>query len=256
MHAAQEIQTEPIQDLSCAVCGESPEEATAHGCPTCGTVHHLDCWSYNQGCARYACASGPSWRAAPNHDADAAPTGKILLSHLSFGCYDGFYYAPAVASILTIAFEFVALLGPAFGFPHLFLWGSLAMTACILWIAGSAERTYLDLDQRAITKAKVFLGRDLLEWKVWSLARVARLALVPTEVEDRYLLAAVDREDSLLPLAPPMYADGEYFNDARNLLIKLQTNNVFPVEIPHAARRGIEDEVIHILEAATVTSEG
>lgn len=251
MQGNHEIQTERIEDLGCAVCGEEPEESTRLNCPTCGTVHHQDCWVYNKGCARYACAAGPGWRALPEHDPQAAPTGKILLSHLTFGSYDGVYYAPWLASGLTILFELIALLGPAYGFSSAFPLGLTAMILCITWIACSAERYYLDLDERAITKAKVLLGRDLLEWKVWSLARVSRLALVPTESEGRFVLAAVDREDGLLPLAPPVHVDGEHFQVSRDLLVKLQTNNVFPVEIPHAARQGIDEEVVLVLEAQT-----
>lgn len=250
-----EIQTEATRDLGCAVCGELPLEDHRYPCPSCGTVHHQDCWAYNKGCARYACAAGPGWRARGEVDPQAAPGGKILLSHLSFGSYDGVYYAPWLASVLTITFELIGLLGSAIGFYWLFPAGMLSMIACILWIAITSERYYLDLDRRAITKAKAVLGVDLLEWTVLPLARVGRLALIP-EGEETYVLAAVERTgDGTLKLAPPMAAGQSHFHVARDLLLKLKNNNVFPVEIPEPARAGIGEEMIRILEARTPASE-
>jgi len=245
---AAEIVTADAENLGCAVCGELPEAGSEFPCPTCGTVHHHDCWTYNQGCSRYACASGPGWRARPEHDEHAAPTGKVLLSHLSFGSYDGVYYAPWLASAMTIVFELVGLLGPAWGFSWLFPLGMLGMLLCIAWVAVSSERYYLDLDTRAITKAKALFGRDVLEWRVWPLSQVGRLALVPAEPE-RFVLAAVGRgDDRVLPLAPSLHIRGEHFESARALLLKLKNNNVFPVEIPTQARLGMDQAYLEILE--------
>jgi hypothetical protein len=244
-----EIQTADAEDLACAVCGEEPIEEERLPCRDCGTLHHEDCWGYNKGCARYACAAGPGWRpsAAPGPQVPVTPEGKVLLSHLAFGSYDGVYYAPWLASALTIAFELVALLGPAWGQTWLFGAGLVGMLTCILWIALSAERFYLDLEERVISKAKAVVGRDILEWSVLPLARVARLALIP-QGEDRFLLAAVGREDEILPMAPPMRAGSPAFHAARDLLARLRANNVFPVEIPTSARLGASREVLESLD--------
>ena len=245
----QEIETGDAEDLACAVCGEEPEEAERLPCSECGTLHHEDCWGYNKGCARYACVAGPGWRpaASPRPEVPVTPEGKVLLSHLAFGSYDGVYYAPWLASALTIAFELVALLGPAWGQTWLFGAGLAGMAASIAWIALSAERFYLDLEERSITKAKAVVGRDVLEWSVLPLARVSRLALIPPG-EDRFLLAAVGREGEVLPMAPTMNAGSPAFHAACDLLARLRANNVFPVEIPTAARLGASREVLESLE--------
>lgn len=39
---------------SCGVCGTGMREGCV-ACPRCETPHHSDCWSYNGGCAVYAC---------------------------------------------------------------------------------------------------------------------------------------------------------------------------------------------------------
>jgi hypothetical protein len=38
----------------CQVCGDELN-ASIHICPSCVTPHHVDCWSYNGGCATFAC---------------------------------------------------------------------------------------------------------------------------------------------------------------------------------------------------------
>lgn len=244
-----EIHTAAAEDLACAVCGEEPVEDERFPCGECGTLHHEDCWGYNKGCARYACSAGPGWRPAgsPRPEIPVTPEGKVLLSHLAFGSYDGVYYAPWLASAMTIAFELVALLGPAWGQAWLFGAGLAGMAACILWISVTAERFYLDLDERVISKSKAVMGRDVLEWSVLPLARVTRLALVP-QGEDRFLLAAIGREDEVLPMAPLMRAGSPAFHAARDLLARLRANNVFPVEIPTAARLGASREVLESLD--------
>jgi hypothetical protein len=50
-----------LEELSiagaCPLCRESVEGPTSTACPTCALPHHPDCWSWNGGCAVYACAS-------------------------------------------------------------------------------------------------------------------------------------------------------------------------------------------------------
>ena len=40
----------------CQLCGEAVE-AEAVSCTSCETIHHRDCWSFNEGCTTYACGS-------------------------------------------------------------------------------------------------------------------------------------------------------------------------------------------------------
>lgn len=44
-------------DSHCLVCAEPVPRTvfTSVLCRSCGAPHHLDCWRYNGGCARYAC---------------------------------------------------------------------------------------------------------------------------------------------------------------------------------------------------------
>jgi hypothetical protein len=41
----------------CPVCSEGLADWTLVSCAACETPHHRDCWSYNHGCAVYACGS-------------------------------------------------------------------------------------------------------------------------------------------------------------------------------------------------------
>jgi len=47
---SDELAAHPI----CQVCGDSITENIFH-CPACETLHHQDCWEFNNGCSTYAC---------------------------------------------------------------------------------------------------------------------------------------------------------------------------------------------------------
>jgi hypothetical protein len=48
---------EPGHEGVCGVCGDTLRGPVV-GCPRCRAGHHPDCWTYNQGCAVYACGTG------------------------------------------------------------------------------------------------------------------------------------------------------------------------------------------------------
>ena len=53
---------------TCEVCGKPFDADTAIvRCDTCKTLHHLDCWQYNRGCAVYAC-NGRMYDRLPNEE--------------------------------------------------------------------------------------------------------------------------------------------------------------------------------------------
>lgn len=239
---------------SCPVCGEPAVGGMS--CPVCATQHHGECWEYNRGCSVYGCREGPGWRSAPDPGESGRPAGKILLAHMGVGRFDGFFFVPYLAGALTILCELVWLLAPALGRYALSNAGFLGMWACVLWIALSSERHYLDLDRRALTRAKAILGFELAEWVVWPLARVKRLALVPEPSGRSYLLAAVDREDSLLPLAPAVRRDDPAFAEILGLLARLKANNVFPVEVPRLDGLPADEDAIRILDHGTPVDPG
>jgi predicted amidophosphoribosyltransferase len=56
----------------CAICqsGIAPGEASMH-CPSCGQLHHQECWDEVGGCAVYGCQSAPQ-------TTKEAPTGPAL----------------------------------------------------------------------------------------------------------------------------------------------------------------------------------
>jgi hypothetical protein len=62
----------------CPVCGQVLGRPLT-SCGTCHTPHHADCWSYNEGCAIYACGSKP---AAPPPTSRLAP--EAMLPRLAF----------------------------------------------------------------------------------------------------------------------------------------------------------------------------
>lgn len=244
-----EVTAGELEAVACPICKEPVVEAP-YVCPSCNAAHHVDCWEYSGGCSTYGCERTANWRSTPKVDEHAAPTGKILLAQMSFGAYDGVYFVPPVAGALTILFELIGLLGPVAGFPILGL-GLAAMCACIAWIATTSERYYLDLDERVISKAKSLKGADILEWNVLRLSKVRRLALIPIQrgrgMAPSWVLAAITVDDELLSLAPPMSGESEPFRRARALLAKLRANNVFPVEVPAAARLGAPPDVLAAL---------
>ncbi len=262
------IETQDSEDLTCTICGVEPEPDQKKLCEVCQTLHHQDCWNYNKGCARYACSAGPHWQADRRNDDGTLETedGKILISHLSVGSYDGIYYAPPIACVLTILFEFVMLLAPLMGFGQWGVIGGIGMVLSILWISISSERYYLDLDNRAITKSKALFGRDILEWTVMPLAQVSRLSLVPVyenetaygpedRVPDRFLLAAIDRNEEGFALAPSVETGGETFRAYLLLLSKLRANNAFPVEVPTTAQIGADQSVLENLNTPLLEDE-
>lgn len=52
---------------NCEVCGKPFDIDTAIvRCNSCKTLHHLDCWQYNRGCAVYACSGRMYDRLTPN----------------------------------------------------------------------------------------------------------------------------------------------------------------------------------------------
>jgi hypothetical protein len=49
------VATGTDQAALCPVCSVAVTE-DPHPCPRCETIHHLDCWEYNEGCTTYGCA--------------------------------------------------------------------------------------------------------------------------------------------------------------------------------------------------------
>lgn len=44
--------------IKCGVCGQGVSGA-ARVCATCETPHHVDCWTYNEGCSVFGCRASP-----------------------------------------------------------------------------------------------------------------------------------------------------------------------------------------------------
>lgn len=53
-----------LEVLSCQVCGETLTSRRVVRCIKCKTLHHLECWRFNNGCSMYACGCR-SWEEAP-----------------------------------------------------------------------------------------------------------------------------------------------------------------------------------------------
>lgn len=75
----------------CPVCGQVLGRPIT-ACGTCHTPHHADCWSYNEGCAIYACGSKPS---APRPASRLSP--EVMLPRLAF-----------LASLISLGVMFAA----------------------------------------------------------------------------------------------------------------------------------------------------
>ena len=57
-YCGEELEIDVLRDSICPICGCAFEETdTMHICPSCKTPHHEECWTENQGCSTYGCAS-------------------------------------------------------------------------------------------------------------------------------------------------------------------------------------------------------
>jgi hypothetical protein len=46
-----------VESALCPICGEPARAHSYVHCPRCAAPHHVDCWTYNQGCAIYGCGA-------------------------------------------------------------------------------------------------------------------------------------------------------------------------------------------------------
>lgn len=76
--------------MRCPVCASDLQPATAAHCRGCDAPHHAECWSYNGGCARYACRGRKLTRSGPAGLDDLRATASSLI----------FTFALALASTL------------------------------------------------------------------------------------------------------------------------------------------------------------
>ena len=50
-------QAEGVERGRCPVCAEALSTQAICACQTCESAHHIECWQYAGGCARFACGS-------------------------------------------------------------------------------------------------------------------------------------------------------------------------------------------------------
>ncbi len=104
--------------LSCQVCGESLTSRRVVQCIKCKTLHHLECWRFNNGCSMYACGCR-SWEEAPFALPSALPesferaSGKTgaWVGAILCGVYGGI--AAIATVVVAIAVSPVVALIPA-----------------------------------------------------------------------------------------------------------------------------------------------
>ena len=63
----------------CLVCGCKVLEGGVTKCPRCDTTHHQDCWTYNAGCAVYACNPNTKAVMVDKPGAGGSPVRAIAL---------------------------------------------------------------------------------------------------------------------------------------------------------------------------------
>lgn len=70
--AKPEVPGAKAPERSCPVCAEALRLRRVIRCSACKTLHHLECWRFNKGCATYGCGSR-SWEDAPGAEFAAMP---------------------------------------------------------------------------------------------------------------------------------------------------------------------------------------
>ncbi len=225
------------KEVSCRVCGEPLGPAPVL-CPECDTPHHWDCWEYNGGCAVYAC-SHKFGRQREKPSAAAVPlTGKIPFPRLQAGTFLGlFYVTESTFAICLLCAVFLGLsLAPSGGaiFRDFKTVGAVGVLLSIFWAAMSAETYNLNMTQKALTKSKLLLGREIYEWPVVSLAEVEQLEVRPVTSNNdnapRLVLVARLKKGSHLELTPPFEKKSEDEQSVLELLSKLEGGSMLKLE--------------------------
>ncbi|MBI3892338.1 MAG: redoxin domain-containing protein [Candidatus Wallbacteria bacterium] len=86
----------------CPVCAGTIDERRRVVCPRCDTPHHLDCYSYNQGCAIFGCDPGRPATPLPKKGRPLAPMADFRLPAVSATTRIVLFGAVVLMSSLTI----------------------------------------------------------------------------------------------------------------------------------------------------------
>ena len=216
----------------CPVCGEAFARTNLVLCRRCSAPHHRKCWSFNKGCATYACPSRTfvlppvsvddeiqfSHRGRPNIAAIAVLVPSfVLLLILAINVLPAWALGPALAvlipgyvfgmigsTILPLVFETRYLLDPEAGAIHRERWlGPKRVHQLRTW------KTFSDVEELDVRSVKGLAqrgGSEVRETEVWlRLKNGERVVLDRSEASaTRELLeraeAAADLMDTTLGL--------------------------------------------------------
>ena len=135
----------------CTVCGCKILEGPVRSCPRCETPHHEDCWTYNGGCAVYAC--NPATKAvlvAKPRPTSPAPWIMVLIALGGFVC-------AAMARLQPHAFPTSEIAPP----PHTAELHPAANTAP--WVGYTApDFSIRDLDGKVESLSAIRRGRVMI----------------------------------------------------------------------------------------------
>jgi hypothetical protein len=243
----QIVEQEADREAACPVCGEGVGAAPTR-CRICDAPHHFDCWEYNEGCGVYGCNAQPKPRAKAADAGTVDLPAKLGLPHKRTGSYAGVWWVPPGAGAAAVGFELVGILAFAAGNSLAGAGWMAAMVGCLVWIALSSVHFYVDFEKMRISKAKAFLGRDLIEWGVLDLANVERLEVrgtatllpgqtLPTRV---YRVLAVQKtrwgRQAELEICPPMQEGDETLSEVADLFRRIHASHAFTVRMPEEVR--------------------
>jgi len=151
-------------EMICQICGDPLRLRRVVQCGRCQTLHHLECWRFNKGCAMYGCGSR-AWEEAPPTESPIVRTdfertpGQLAERHLAqtsplfaLVCFVGAGNLAATTSVLA------ALVPGAAGIGLLWLY---------LRYGKWREYLHLDSENRAIDWRLEGFGRSLKEKKGW-----------------------------------------------------------------------------------------
>jgi hypothetical protein len=138
-------------------------------------------------------------------------------------------------------------------------WGWVAgIVLTLVWIAFSSVHYYVDFEKMRISKAKSFLGRDVVEWGVIDLDRISHLEVRRVLTTSEYLLGEAEGSSATLQsqfrvlavykgqglltpapleICPPLLLAEESMRDVADLFRRIEASHAFEVRIHDSVRR-------------------
>ena len=141
-----------ITESKCPVCGTAFGDAPLALCAKCETVHHLDCWHYDVGCARYGCGSKAFVQKGLSADSSRriVTYSRVIEPFSIRGCYSFALFIFAGAGLLAFLMLLVTTIAGAGAERYLIQGFSIVLLAIMMLLQ---KRVTIDLQSGMLTWA-------------------------------------------------------------------------------------------------------